>query len=111
MLANVAASAAAARAIGYPGLADLIEVDGLGPEQVAALLRLTCCKRAARDYAVIILAARIGLYRACPKGWSAEPERTLALEILAGDETAFTKLSDQASKIVNAHWREITAPA
>ena len=53
MLASVAASAAAARELGYPGLAHLIEADGLGAQQIASLQRLSCCKTAARDYAVI----------------------------------------------------------
>jgi hypothetical protein len=61
----IAASAAAARAIGYVGLGDLIQADELGPEQIAALLRLSCSKTAASDYALIILAASLGRYRAC----------------------------------------------
>lgn len=66
MLPALAASAAAARAVGYPGLADLIERDGIGPEQIAALLKLSCSKCARKDYALIILAGAVGRYRACP---------------------------------------------
>jgi hypothetical protein len=52
MLASLAASAAAARALHYPGLASLIEEDGIGPAQLLALLRLSASKTAARDYCV-----------------------------------------------------------
>jgi hypothetical protein len=68
MLASLAASGAAARALHYPGFASLIEEDGIGPAQLLALLRLSASKTAARDYCVIILASSIGRYRACKTG-------------------------------------------
>jgi hypothetical protein len=111
MLASVAASAAAARAIGYPGLGDLIEVNELGSERVVALLRRISFSRAAsKDCAVIILAASIGRYRACPLDWSPEPEQGLALALLEDlndPEAQYRKLSDRAARLVKDHWAEI----
>jgi hypothetical protein len=114
MLPALAASAAAARAVGYPGLANLIESDGIGPEQIAALLKLSCSKCACKDYALIILAGAVGRYRACPEGWTGEPERSLAQAVLTHEldpEAALRKLSERASGIVKAHWREIRQAA
>ena len=108
MLASVAASAAAARELGYPGLAHLIEADGLGAQQIASLQRLSCCKTAARDYAIIILAGSLGRYRAMPDGWSGEDERELALKVLAGEgdpQETLWKLSEEASRIIPEGWK------
>jgi hypothetical protein len=108
MLASVAASAAAARELGYPGLAHLIEADGLGAQQIASLQRLSCCKTAARDYAVIILAGSIGRYRATPDGWSGEHERELALKVLVGEpdpQATLWQLSEKAGRIIPEGWK------
>jgi hypothetical protein len=107
MLASVAASATAARALNYPGFAELIERDGLGPYQIAALARLSCCKTAARDYALIILAGSLGRYREAPAGWSGQEERDLALTMLVAEEHPQTKmfeLSERACRIIPKGW-------
>src|SRR5712691_10827545 len=108
MLASVAASAAAARSLGYRGLADLIEAEQLGAHQIANLQRLSCSDTAARDYAVIILAGSIGRYRAAPDGWSGEEDRELVLTVLANEPhppATLWKLSEQASRIIPKGWK------
>ena len=109
MLASVAASAAAARALNYTGLAELIERDRLGPHQIAALARLSCCKTAARDYALIILAGSLGRYREAPAGWGGcQEERDLALTMLVAEEHPQAKmfeLSEKAIHIIPKGWK------
>ncbi|MGA7546330.1 MAG: hypothetical protein WBW08_10980 [Methyloceanibacter sp.] len=108
MLTSVAASAAAARALNYPGLAELIERDRLGPHQIAALARLSCCKTAARDYALIILAGSLGRYRVAPADWSGQEERDLALTMLVAEEHPQAKmfeLGKKASRIIPKGWK------
>ena len=69
MLPTIAASASAARSLGYRGLADLIEIEQLSPSGIATIFDHSASKTAARDCAIIVLAAAIGRYRADPKGW------------------------------------------
>jgi hypothetical protein len=56
LLPTVAASAAAARSLGYAGVADLIEVEQLSPNHIATLFDMSASKSAAHDCAVIVLA-------------------------------------------------------
>ena len=92
MLVSVAASATAARALNYPGFAELIERDGLGPYQIAALARLSCCKTAARDYALIILAGSLAATGRLQLVGAAQEERDLALTMLVAEEHPQTKM-------------------
>jgi hypothetical protein len=80
---QAAASAAAARALGYRGLADLIEHESLPPRAIARPFTVTAPRppraaKCARDCAVVLLAGALGRYRACPHGWDGEDERQLA---------------------------------
>ncbi len=119
MLTSVAASAATARALAYPGLADLIKQESLPPQAIARLFAMTSSRgpRAAgcsRDCAVMLLAGALGRYRAFPHGWDGEDERQLALEALAGEpypKAALVKLSKEAHRIVSKHWPEIASAA
>lgn len=114
MLPAIAASAAAARAVGYVGLAELIEAEQLTPQRIAALFRISASRYRGRDCAVILLAGALARFRACPHGWDGEDERQLALEALAGDPNpaaAVAKLSEQAIKIVDRHWQAIARAA
>jgi hypothetical protein len=118
MLASVAASAAAARALGYRGLADLIEQESLPPRAIARLFAMTGSRgpRAsgcARDCAVVLLSGALGRYRACAHGWEGEDERQLALAALSDEPdpaAVLARLSIDANRIVSKHWPEI-APA
>jgi hypothetical protein len=96
-------------ALNYPGLAELIERDRLGPHQIAALARQSCCKTAARDYALIILAGSLGRYRAAPADWGGcEEERDLALTMLVAEEHPKAKmfeLSEKAIDIIPEGWK------
>jgi hypothetical protein len=86
MLPATAASAAAARALGYRGLAALIEAEQFTPQRIARLFGCSASRTAARDCAVVLLAGAIGRYRDCPAGWDGEDERALALlKVLAGE--------------------------
>lgn len=110
---TIAASAAAARALHYPGLAALIETVGLSPNHVATLFDMSASKSAAHDCAVIVLAGAVGRYRADPKGWDGgAAERDLALNALALelDPAAAVGLAGaKAAKLVARHWQAIAA--
>ena len=67
--ATLAASAAAARDLGYDGLADMIEAEQLSPERILALFKLSMSKRASHDCAVVLFAGSSARYRAAPQGW------------------------------------------
>jgi hypothetical protein len=110
MLPSIAASAAAARALRYPGLGDLIEAEQLPPQRIARLFCVSASKSAARDCAIVLLAAGLGRYRACPHGWTGDVERTLALDALAAEPdpaAALATLAEVASRIVSQHWGEM----
>jgi hypothetical protein len=113
MLPGIAASAAAARALGYHGVANLIADEHLTPERIARMSRVSVSKGAARDFVIIILAHGLGRYRACPHGWTGDVERALALDALAAEPdpaATLSTLAELASRIVSKHWPEI-APA
>jgi hypothetical protein len=78
MLASVAASAAAARELGYPGLAELIEEENMPPRAIARLFAMTSSRTSraacARDCVVVILAGALGRLRAHPDGWDGEED-------------------------------------
>jgi hypothetical protein len=118
MLASVAASAAAARALGYRGLAELIEQENMPPRAIARLFAMTSSRASragcSRDCVVVLLAGALGRLRACPEGWDGEDERQLALEALAGEpdpKGVLVKLSREANRILSEHWQEIAAAA
>jgi hypothetical protein len=105
-----AASAAAARQLHYPGLAELIEVEHLPPRAIARLFSMTYSRasrpRCSRDCVVVLLAGALGRYHVAPQDWDGEPEKQLALEALAGGpepEKTLVKLSTHAASIVS-HW-------
>jgi hypothetical protein len=82
-------------------------VDCLGPSFRGGLFFVRAC-------AVVLLAGAFARYRACPHGWDGEDERRLALAALSAEkdpEAALAKLSDEASRIVSAHWPDIAAAA
>jgi hypothetical protein len=113
MFPGVAASAAAARALGYYGVANLIEDELLTPARIASMSRVSASKGAIRDFVVIILAHGLGRYHASPHGWTGDVERSLALDALAAEPdpaATLATLAELASRIVSKHWPEI-APA
>jgi hypothetical protein len=103
MLPGIAASAAA-RALGYAGLADLIETEQLSVARIAFMfLRASASKHSGSDLAVILLAAAHARYRAAPFDWDESPERQLALLALKAEpnpEAALEQLGKDASRIV-----------
>jgi hypothetical protein len=112
MLPTVAASAAAARPLGYSGLADLIEIDQLSPQRILTLFKLSMSDTASHDCAVTLLAGAIARHRAKPQGWDGHLEEQLALEALASEAdptAAFGKTSREAAKLVASHWAHIAA--
>jgi alkylation response protein AidB-like acyl-CoA dehydrogenase len=118
MLASVAASAAAARALGYRGLAELIEQEHMPPRAIARLFAMTSSRASragcARDCVVVILAGALGRLRAHPDGWDGEEERQLALEALASEAhpaSTLVQLARQAKRILAEHWPEIASAA
>jgi di/tricarboxylate transporter len=103
MLPSIAASAAAARAIGYAGLGDLIEAEQLNPARIAFIFQFSASKRAARDCSLLLLAGAFGRYRARPHGWDGEEERRLCLEALADEpdpKAALAKAPAKAAIII-----------
>ncbi len=108
MSVEVAACAAAARVMGYPGLADIMSQQSLTPEAAASLLRRCSVARDGMSLAVIVLAASTVRWRAQRDGWDGETERLLALEALP-DEAAFKEAASLAARIVAEHWGEIAA--
>lgn len=107
MLTSVAASAAAARALGYRGLAELIEEEKMSPRAIARLFAMTSSRASragcGRDCVVVILAGALGRLSACPDGWDGEEERQLALEALAGEsqpKDTLAKLAREAKRIL-----------
>jgi hypothetical protein len=118
MLASVVASAAAARALGYRGLAELIEQENMPPRAIARLFAMTSSRASraacARDCVVVLLAGALGRYQACPDGWDGEDERRLALEALTGEpypKATLAKLEREAKRILAEHWSEIASAA
>jgi alkylation response protein AidB-like acyl-CoA dehydrogenase len=118
MLASVAASAAAARALGYRGLAELIEQENLPPRAIARLFAMTSSRASragcSRDCVVMLLAGALGRYHTCPLGWDGEDEWQLALEALAEEpdpKGVLVKLSREANRILSEHWQEIASAA
>jgi hypothetical protein len=101
-----AASAAAARALGYHGLGDLIEAQQLSPSHIAILFDASASKTAARDCALIILAGAVARYRSAPKLWDGGTiERDLAMNALADTPdpaAAVAMLAAKAGKLVAA---------
>src|SRR6478672_5016431 len=101
MLPTVAASAAAARALHYHGLASLIEAEGLGPQRILALFKLSMSEKASHDCALVLLAGAIARHRVSPMGWNGDLERALVLEALASEPNpaaAFDRVSKEAAK-------------
>lgn len=82
MDAFAAGAAFAAQALRYHGLAELIEVEGLGPERVATLFGYSASTYRGTFAALILITGGIARYRADPKGWDGEPERRLAYAAL-----------------------------
>jgi hypothetical protein len=102
-------SAAAARALGYAGLANLIEIEQLSPQRILALFKLSMSERASHDCAVVPFAGSIARYRAAPEAWN-DADRQLIVEALASEPTptvAFGKTSREAARLVARHWQAI----
>lgn len=59
MLPSIAA-AAAARALGYRGLGNLIEAEQLSPQRIATVFRTSASRSAARDCTIELLAGALG---------------------------------------------------
>jgi hypothetical protein len=111
---TIAASAVAARAFRYPGLAALIEAEGLSPSHIATLFDMSASKSAAHDCAVIVLAGAVGRYRVAPLEWNGAIEHALALNALAlaPDPAAAVGLAGaKAAKLVERNWAAITSGA
>jgi hypothetical protein len=101
----VAASAAAAKALGYAGIADLIETEQLSPNRIANLFYLSVSAQAGRDGAIVLLAGAIARHRASPEGWNGDLERELALDMLVDEphpDLAIAKLAAKAAKLLAA---------
>jgi|SoimicMinimDraft_3_1059731.scaffolds.fasta_scaffold57354_1 hypothetical protein len=110
MLPTVAASAAAARALDYRGLADMIEIEQLSRERILTLLKLSMSERASHDCAVVLFAGSIARYRVQQRGWDGHLEEQLAIEALASEANptaAFSKTSKEAARRVARHWQAI----
>jgi hypothetical protein len=82
MDATIKGCAAAASRLGYHDVAALILEEGMSPERIAVLFKLSASEQAWRHAALIILAGGISRYRAEPEGWSGEVEKRLAREAL-----------------------------
>jgi hypothetical protein len=65
---------------------------------------LSASKTAGRDCVKILLAGALGRYYDAPDGWTVDPERTLALEVLGGDRVAFKKLAREAKRLFVRRW-------
>jgi hypothetical protein len=106
MLPTIAASAAAARDLGYRGLGDLIEAQQLSPSHICTIFDQSASKTAARDCALIILAGAVARYRAKPQDWDGGTiERDLAMNALADlpdPAGAVAMLAAKAAKLVAA---------
>ena len=100
---TLAASAAAARSLGYPTLADVIIEEQLSPSRIATLFYLSVSAQAGRDGATVLLAGAIARHRASPEGWNGDLERRLALDMLVDEphpDLAIAKLAAKAAKLV-----------
>jgi len=114
----------AARSLAYHHTAEMIEADGLDAGAVARLFGFSACKRAAQSCALILLAGAVSRYRAKPDGWTRDPERAKALDLLrsrykapniqsarsrgvASPEEAMRKLSEKASVLIVKAWPKI----
>jgi hypothetical protein len=112
MDATVKGCAAAASHLGYPDVAALILEEGMGPERIALLFRLSASDQAWRHAALIILAGGISRYRSEPEGWSGEVEQRLAREALARKhpkasdfEHLLAELSAEAARLVKGGFK------
>ena len=110
MLPAVIASAIAARACGYPSIADLILADQLGPQAIARLFTNGISRDHGTVCAIVLLAVSTARFNAHREGWNGDLERDLAIEALGG-EVGFVAANREAVKLVRLHWPEITAKA
>jgi hypothetical protein len=78
-MVDQAAMAAAARALGYQGAADLIEREQLSAFQTWRMILLGCSQDRGRCAAVIVLAAATYRHHANPAHWNGDTEKQLAL--------------------------------
>jgi hypothetical protein len=105
---SIIASAIAARAYGYIGVADTILADGLAPTQIVRLFSLSASP-AGRVCAIVLLAGSTARYNSsCRQGFDGSVERDLAINALGG-QTGFVAANREAVKLVQFHWDEIGA--
>ena len=100
----LAGASLAGRKLKYPSLAAAIFEQGLEPQAIARLFKLSAGKRARADCALVILSGSVSKYRAHRETWTPEPEATLAKELVGPD---FARVSDAAAKFVAKRWSEI----
>jgi hypothetical protein len=112
--ATVAASAAAARASGYKGLAVLIETEQLTPIRIASIMGYSASRTRGKDLALIVLAGACGRWHASPDGWTDAEEKAISVAALAGEidpAKTLRRLCKEANSIVSEHWPEIARAA
>jgi len=109
MLPSILASSIAARACGYPSIADLILADQLGPRAIARLFANGISRDHGKVLAVVLLAGSTARFNSCRQGWNGDLERDLAIKALGG-EAGFVAANKQAVALVQSHWAEISAP-
>jgi hypothetical protein len=85
MLPSILASSIAARACGYPSIADLILADQLGPRAIARLFANGISRDHGKVLAVILLAGSTARFNAHREGWNGDLERDFALKALGGE--------------------------
>jgi hypothetical protein len=64
-------------------------------------LRLSLDAHSLRDAALLVIAASLAVFTHDRSNWRPDPERTVALDLLAGDREAFSEL------VAQAHARQI----
>jgi hypothetical protein len=107
---SIAASSIAADSLGYHGIAQLIIEQQLIAPAIARLFSLSASRDAGHAAAVVILAAATARFNSCREGFDGDLERDLAIKALGG-EAGFVAANKHAVKLVQSHWREITANA
>src|SRR5262249_28380140 len=103
-----AAASLCARQLKFPGLAKVIIDEDMAAPAIASPFRCAIGKRAQAHAGLILLVGSIAWYHAAPEEWQAEPVASICRE-LVGDR--FVKLSEEATKFVSHHWKDIAAAA
>jgi hypothetical protein len=101
---TLAASAVAARELGYRSVAQLVLDQKFSPARIVSLFHSSASRSARRDLAFVVLAGSVARYRARPFGWNGEPEATFARQLIGTD---FDGVSNEAAQSVAKRWREI----